>query len=117
MAETIAIIRALELASDYSLRAINICTDSLSILLALMSGKNKKHKLCPLIEDIRTKIYNLISLDPYFSYKFIWCPSHVDISGNERADEEAKTAAESSVLVNNKVDYNQLVSYQEHIAR
>lgn len=109
-AEAIAVIRALEFAFDKNLMAVNICTDSLSLLQALKNKQKRKYRLCPLIDDIKYSVYKLKQHNSLFRIKLTWCPAHVGVAGNERADKEAKEAAESGISINNKVDYNQLIS-------
>lgn len=79
-AEAVAICKALDFVDVHGLAEVNICTDSLSILRAL---SNKEGQI-----------------------KLTWCPAHVGVRGNERADREAKLAAELGSSINNKVDYN-----------
>lgn len=102
-AEAMAIVNALGIVTELKLVNAIICTDSLSTLEALKSGKNKKYKLCPLITDIKYKIHNLKTV-ANFCLKLTWCLSHVGIEGNEKADVEVKAAAESGLDTRNKVD-------------
>ena len=65
-----------------------ICSDSKSALQALQSGsKNRKN----LQEDIRALCHQIISRGT--DLQLIWVPSHVGISGNEKADTAAEEAA------------------------
>lgn len=78
-AEAMAIIDALGIVDEYSLEAVNICSDSLSTLMALKLGKKKKYKLCPIIDEIKYKLQNLRGIRPNRSIRFIWCPAHVGV--------------------------------------
>lgn len=77
---------------------------------AMYSPKKAKHKLCPLVNDIKNSLMKLLNGEKSYHIKFTWCPSHVGIDGNERADREAKEAALSGVNINNKIDYLQLAA-------
>lgn len=68
---------------------VAIFTDSISTILALMSRDDKNPStlhLINLLEELKKEIV------------LIWIPSHQGISGNERADKEAKLAAESQIV-------------------
>lgn len=108
-AEAIVIIKFLNFLSSSNLSSVNICTDSLSLLKAVNSSKKGMHKLCPRVNDIKNRLSKLLNEEQPYHIKFVWCPSHVAINGTERADREAKEAADSGLRVNNKIDYVQLI--------
>ena len=68
-----------------------ICSDSLSSLQAIANFKLSN----PLVLEIITKCHILASRGK--SITFCWVPSHVDIRGNELADEAAKSALDKQV--------------------
>jgi ribonuclease HI len=88
-AEIVAIFKALESIANLQKHNFIIYTDSLSALLSLSSPNCHSH---PLIFKILNLLHHLNSLG--FSILFCWVPSHVGISGNERADTAAKGASE-----------------------
>lgn len=102
-AEAIAIIKALDHIVVNGIKFANICTDSLSVLKALGSSGSRKHKLCPLINDIKSRMAILTGENSSQQVRFTWCPAHVGIMGNERADREAREAASSGQWIDNKV--------------
>mgnify|MGYP001553615755 CR=1 FL=1 len=63
-----------------------ICSDSLSCLTALCSPDFKN----PYLLSILKKCTSLANRDK--TIVFIWCPSHIGVGGNERADRLAKQA-------------------------
>jgi len=85
-AELRAIQRALDIASASDEQSFIIFSDSLSSLTAL-KGYNFDN---PDILKIVTKCHFLIQNGK--SIVFAWCPSHIGIVGNERADRLAKKA-------------------------
>ncbi|XP_059046719.1 uncharacterized protein LOC131842205 [Achroia grisella] len=87
-AEAYAIISAL----DYIGETNNndkwvILTDSMSVLLALANVSSSKTSF--VIQNIQRKIYDFkkrLNMD----INLIWTPAHVDVTGNEKADELAR---------------------------
>ena len=67
-----------------------ICSDSLSGIMAIHS-RNTKH---PYVLEI-LKLYTTLT-QQLKSIVLLWCPAHVGIPGNERADSLAKAALPSS---------------------
>lgn len=78
--------------------------------MAINSRKTSKHRLCPLVRDIKNRLTNIPNYSNSSHVRFTWCPTHIGIQGNERADSEAKKAAASGTALNNNVDFSQLIS-------
>lgn len=82
--EAYAILQAIKHIEDSNETLFLINTDSKSVLLALQNTKSKNQIIRQTIE----KIANLKSKDIIFQ----WVPAHINIPGNERADDAAKRA-------------------------
>lgn len=67
--------------------------------------------MCPLLNDIKSRMKNLMGENVSQHVRFAWCPAHVGVRGNERADSEARDAATSGLQINNRVDYIQVTSH------
>lgn len=110
-AEANAIIKALDFINHRDILHSNICSDSLSCLLALISLDNGKYKLCPLVRNIRRMLYFLLKNKPGLSIRFSWCPAHYGVKDSERVDTEVKTTTVSGQYINNKVDHRRLTAH------
>ncbi|CAK9810914.1 hypothetical protein ANTPLA_LOCUS6726 [Anthophora plagiata] len=107
-AECIAINDALNLAVNNNDRNFLLFSDALSVLSSLNSSKM----------DIRTNSYilNIKKLYNRFicengtnsTIKFYWISSHIEIAGNERADQLAKEASQSGSLNISKIPFTDL---------
>ncbi|XP_017468016.1 PREDICTED: uncharacterized protein LOC108360301 [Rhagoletis zephyria] len=82
--ESLAILRALEIAKELKYDKIVIFTDSLIACQLLMKGKTHNH--------IILAIHNLATNEDFDNVTINWTPSHKGIAGNERADTIAKNA-------------------------
>ena len=90
-AELYAIMKALEISKNKKEKVI-IYTDSLSALYALMESKNKSrnyqvHDIYRVIEEMNTSV------------EMVWIPSHMQIKGNEQADQLAKEGAQKEHII------------------
>ena len=85
--ELIAIKQALRNSLDNEQGSITIHTDSRSAMQALSQAKHKENK------ELLTSIKLLLHLlkEEGRTVTFNWIPSHIDIPGNEKADELAKS--------------------------
>ncbi|KAL4097440.1 hypothetical protein QTP88_022222 [Uroleucon formosanum] len=91
-AESIAIIKALELITVHQIQDTIIFTDSLSAINNIKNTNNPSD----IGLYIQNKIYTLKKINN-FKIKLFWIPGHSNIIENERADLAAKTAISSSL--------------------
>lgn len=85
-AELLAIREALQYISKFSIKTSIIFTDSLSALQSLESQKLHQSlilSILTIIHHLHLKNYDVV---------FCWIPSHIGITGNEKADHAAKSA-------------------------
>ena len=85
--ELIAIREALDLVKRKEYQNVVILSDSLSALKALQSRRSNRSDL---VHDVLIDCHMLITRG--CDVKLEWIPAHVDISGNETADQLAKDA-------------------------
>jgi kelch-like protein 2/3 len=105
-AESHAVLLALEFIEVYDSNRFVIFSDSLSCLQAIQNRKWSSPLICSILE----KCHILATTGK--EIHFCWIPSHVGITGNERADAEAKAALQFPVS-DCKIphsDFKQLVS-------
>ena len=81
--ELIAIMKAVELAAEDGFRKLAIFTDSLNACILLKRNSIENHLIESIMELINSK---------FESVCFIWVPSHVGISYNEKVDDIARQA-------------------------
>jgi ribonuclease HI len=90
-AELVALFRALNYVNKHPFHSFVIYTDSRSSLEALSAPQTRN----PLVLEIQ---HFLVLLSSHFkSVCFCWAPSHIGISGNERADQLARGACSLQV--------------------
>ncbi|KYN03014.1 hypothetical protein ALC62_06108 [Cyphomyrmex costatus] len=108
-AEAIAIERALDYVLTQSFKSLNICSDSRNCLLAIqnsVAGLSKRNGLNHWVNEIMEKI--IVLQDKGINVRFSWCPSHIGILGNEKADKLAKTASRTGLPLNNKISLSEI---------
>jgi len=113
MAEVLAIDKVLSLLDSHSWRKVNICSDSQSVLEAL---KNAEKSFFPkAITKLNMVLANLSYKLSRINFnkdrvRFTWCPAHVGIEGNERAEivSSAKEASVRGEIWNNLVSYKEI---------
>nr|CAI5832990.1 unnamed protein product [Callosobruchus analis] len=87
MAELYAILKALDfICSNGTAPTCLECSDSLSVLKAL----NDPFTMNPLLQQVFNVYYRTTLIHKQVT--FVWCPDHVNISGNELADRAAREA-------------------------
>lgn len=84
-----AILKTLKFIENNNWLYSTIFSDSKSVLTALSSKFNpkKSSQIILTVKDLLRKLSNKT-----YSIKLIWIPSHIGITGNERADTLAKEA-------------------------
>ena len=90
LCELIAIIFALQHIKQDILGDCIICSDSLSALQAINSGTS--HTRPDLLDNVLRSIIAIKAQN--MSIQLVWVPSHIDLKGNELADELAKRGCE-----------------------
>ena len=85
-AEATAILQAVHYIKVSAISKSVICTDSMSVLLALQSHESHH----PLILDVRDALHDLSTTNN--DCIILWIPSHCGIRGNDTADAEARSA-------------------------
>lgn len=108
--EAVAILECLNIIkTNTNYKKYIVFTDSMSTLMALSNNHNK-NPLIILIKEILTGL-----IDNNYIIKLIWIPSHQGISGNERADTEAKRAtklAQCNYLTSNIQDLKKHIKWK-----
>ena len=109
IAELFAIYQAIELAQSDTHSNFVIFSDSMSALQSIQSGNQMGNFLLgKIISSLMTTNKSII---------LSWVPSHIGISGNEKADALAKSALENNSIVNIPTDlgtFNSILSTQLH---
>jgi kelch-like protein 2/3 len=90
-AEAHAILLALEFIDRHNPGRFVVFSDSLSCLQAICNAKWSSPLICDILQQC-----HLLSLSGR-EVHFCWTPSHVGVTGNERADAEAKAALQFSI--------------------
>ena len=85
-AEATAVLQAVNYIKVSAICKSVICTDSMSVLLALHSDESRH----PLILDVKDALHDLRETNN--DCVILWIPSHCGIPGNETADVEARRA-------------------------
>ncbi len=93
-AEMLAIILALQWVEEVKPNKVIICSDSMSSLACIQSGKS----ICrqDLLDEINQFIFK--SNQQSISVVFIWVPAHKGVEGNEKGDMLAKEAVTSEMV-------------------
>jgi len=113
MAEVIAIDKALKLLDSYSWTKVNICSDSQSVLWTLKNAEMSFfpkfiNKLNTVLADLSYKLSRINFNEE--RVRFTWCPAHMGIVGNERADLETKKASINGENWNNFISGKEISS-------
>ena len=90
-AEAVAVLQAVKYVKVSAINKSIICTDSMSVLLALQSDGNAH----PLIVDARDTLHELHETDN--ECIVLWIPGHCGIPGNEKADVGARMVTETEL--------------------
>lgn len=101
-AELLAISKALQLSLQFPDASVVIVTDSRSSIQAL-DQLYSKH---PLIQRIHSQLRHSSK-----RYTFCWCPSHVGVVPNERADAAARDAVINGVLSRTPIPRSDVKSF------
>ena len=101
-AEACAILKALETANNKTA----ICSDSLSVLEAVLSPNRSKWNLINKIKSTLVKNKD--------KFKLFWIPGHCGIIGNDTADEAAKFANSAPIITDPTWEKVDMKSYIKH---
>lgn len=100
-AEIIAILSAIEIAKKDKKRYA-ICTDSLASIEAILNVRNTDFYPTQIRE-------NILKLAP--KIVLIWIPGHVNIAGNELADQTAKSATKDPIFMTPNLNINDITQF------
>ena len=90
---------------------ICICTDSLGACQAICSGDVKYVARPDILNDIYNLYEDIQKLEPSISIQIVWIPSHIDITGNDIADDCANEGRSRE-----RVDYVCKLGYSELVS-
>jgi ribonuclease HI len=113
-AEGFALIHALRYIHSLPPNSFLIVTDSQSLLYSIMGNPFKSGSSVFSI-FIRSLIADLEAAGHLL--KFLWVPSHVGITGNEKADSLAKVSASSQSRSIHKIPYSDLIPHFHRVIR
>ena len=99
MAELAAIHLGIKMAgkSNVQFNKMSIYVDNQSSIQAIV--KPKQHSRQYIVRNILHDLEELQHQRPNLEFRIAWVPGHMDITGNEKADEEAKKAAQEQHIV------------------
>lgn len=98
-AEALAIYQAALVAKKTKTKTM-ICTDSLSVMRALLTPYVSPWQTVNKIKDLLIANENMV--------KILWVPSHCFIAGNELADSAAKYACKAPIFLDSTIEKNDL---------
>ena len=111
-AELIAILLAIKHSETSVGEEILICTDSLGSCQALLSGVRSGSR-----PDLVMQILKAVTLSNK-KITICWIPAHVDIEGNERADQAAKAGKNKEQIdMNYKLGYTEIKSISKKFTK
>lgn len=110
-AEAFAILQAIAYIRTNKVQRSVICTDSLSVVMAIMHAASDVPTVIDIIDDIDrlTTAGHRICL--------LWIPGHSNISGNEIADTEAKLAISSPYTDDVEIHHKDFLPYLRRVLR
>ncbi|KAJ7621634.1 hypothetical protein DFH06DRAFT_906250, partial [Mycena polygramma] len=78
------------------IRRVCILIDNQAAIRVTQSVRGGQQPGRYLLDIFHRKIAALLRAKPHLSFKIVWSPGHEGVEGNEKADGEAKSAAEGS---------------------
>ena len=100
-AEAFAVLRALQYIDTNVIQRPVVCSDSLSVMMAIKHGTSDH----PVVIDIMELVHRLVQTG--YDIFMLWLPGHCNIHGNELADTEAKRAMASPEICEIQFGYKE----------